>query len=204
MMKRSVCTTNRIRRIRDAKGQSLVEFAAVTPLLLLLALGVVEVGYVLLDQHVITKLAREGSNLISRDTSLQDAATAMKNLSSRPVNLDNGSRLIFSVIKKGATTGSANFDKEILYQRYEYGTLAGVTSVIRTKGTGSYRGAPEYEAVNSDSDANLQIAQMPATLNLVRGGMIYVTEIYTRHPLITPVDRFGLTLPQTLYSIAYF
>jgi len=204
MMKRSVCTTNRTRRIRDANGQSLVEFAAALPLLLLLALGVVEVGYALLDSHVITKLAREGSNLISRDTSLQDAATAMRSLSSRPVNLDNGSRLIFSVIKKGATTGTANFDKEILYQRYEYGTLAGVTSTITTKGNGSYRGAPDYEAINSDSDANLQIAKMPATLNLVRGGMIYVTEIYTRHPLITPVDRFGLTLPQTLYSIAYF
>lgn len=203
-MKRSMCTMNRSRRIRDSKGQGLVEFAASLPLLLLLALGVVEVGYALLDHHVITKLAREGSNLISRDTSLQDAATAMRNLSSRPVNLDNGSRLIFSVIKKGATTGTANFDKEILYQRYEYGTLAGVTSAIRTKGSGSYRGAPDYEAINSDSNANLQIANMPVTLNLVRGGMMYITEIYTRHPLITPVDRFGLTLPQTLYSIAYF
>ena len=196
--------TNRNRLFRASNGQGLVEFAVALPLLLLVALGVVEAGYALLDQHVVTKLAREGSNLISRDTSLQDAATAMKNLSSRPVNLDNGSRLIFSVIKKGATTGSANFDKEILYQRYEYGTLAGVASAIRTKGNGSFRGAPDYEAVNSDSDANLQIAQMPATLNLVIGGMIYVTEIYTRHPLITPVDRFGLTLPQTLYSIAYF
>ena len=34
--------------------------------------------------------------------------------------------------------------------------------------------------------------------------MLYVTEIYTRHPLITPFDRFGIPVPQTLYSIAYF
>ncbi len=39
---------------------------------------------------------------------------------------------------------------------------------------------------------------------MVPGGMLYVTEVYTRHPLITPLDRFGITLPQTLYSIAYF
>jgi Flp pilus assembly protein TadG len=204
MTKRSLFTTKWKRRIGASNGQGLVEFAVALPLLLLLALGVVEVGYALLDSHVVTKLAREGSNLISRDTSLQDAATAMRNLSSRPVNLDNGSKLIFSVIKKGATAGTANFDKEILYQRYEYGTLAGATSAVMTKGNGSFRGAPDYEAVNSDSDANLQITNLPVTLSLVRGGMIYVTEIYTRHPLITPVDRFGLRLPQTLYSIAYF
>ena len=34
--------------------------------------------------------------------------------------------------------------------------------------------------------------------------MIYVTEIYTKHALITPWDRFGFKLPETLYSIAYF
>ena len=204
MTKRFLFTTKWNRRIGASNGQGLVEFAVALPLLLLLALGVVEVGYALLDSHVVTKLAREGSNLISRDTSLQDAATAMRTLSSRPVNLDNGSKLIFSVIKKGATAGTANFDKEILYQRYEYGTLAGATSAVKTKGNGSFRGAPDYEAVNSDTDSNLQITQLPVTLGLVRGGMIYVTEIYTRHPLITPVDRFGLRLPQTLYSVAYF
>jgi hypothetical protein len=36
------------------------------------------------------------------------------------------------------------------------------------------------------------------------GGLTYITEIYTRHALITPLDRFGITVPQTLYSIAYF
>jgi Flp pilus assembly protein TadG len=186
------------------RGQSLIEFAFMLPMLIALALGVVEVSYALLDQHVVTKLTREGSNLISRDTSLQDASTAMKSMSSRPLDFDTGSRLIFSVLKKGATTGTANYDKVILYQRYEFGALSGVRSVLGTRGTGAFRGAPEYEAVNSDSDANLQIANLPANLSLVRGGMLYVTEIYTKHPVITPLDRFGITVPDTLYSIAYF
>jgi hypothetical protein len=34
--------------------------------------------------------------------------------------------------------------------------------------------------------------------------MLYVTEIYTKHPLITPLDRFGVNVPPILYSIAYF
>jgi hypothetical protein len=135
---------------------------------------------------------------------VQDAATAMKAMSSAPVNFDNGSsRIIFSVIKKGATTGSANYDKMVLYQRYEYGTFAGV-SQLRTRGAGSFGGPPDYEATNSDGNANLQVTNLPANLVSVPGGMIYVTEIYTRHTLITPFNRFGVTVPETLYSIAYF
>ena len=70
-------------------------------------------------------------------------------------------------------------------------------------GGGSFGGAPDYQAANSDNDANLQVTNLPANL-IVPGGLLYVTEIYSRHPLITPFDRFGVTVPNTLYSIAYF
>jgi Flp pilus assembly protein TadG len=192
------------RQRHGERGQSLVEFAIVLPLLMVLGLGVVEVAYALLDNHVVTRLTREGSNLISRDTSLQDAATAMRSMSTRPIDFDKDARLIFSVLKKGATSGTANYDKVVLYQRYEFGTLTGVVSVLRTRGAGAFYGAPEYQAINSDTDANLQITNLPANLTMVRGGLLYVTEIYTRHELLTPLDRFGITVPDILYSVAYF
>ena len=194
----------RLDRLAAERGQSLIEFAFVMPLLIALAFGVIEVSYALLDQQVVTKLTREGSNLISRDSTLQDAATAMRTMSSRPIDFNNSSRLIFSVLKKGATTGTANFDKVILYQRHEFGSLSGMGSKLSIRGSGAFRGAPEYEAIDSDTDANLQISNLPANLQLVRGGMLYVTEIYTKHPVITPLDKFGVTVPDTLYSIAYF
>ena len=189
------------RSVSCASGQALLEFSLVVPLVLVLALGVVEAGYALLDQHVVTKLAREGSNLISRDTSLADASTAMGNMSSRPVNFNNGSsKVIFSVIKNVATIGASNYGKPVLYQRHEYGTLSG-TSVLNNSG-GAFGPSPEFQAINSDNDPGLQITNLPATMSI--GGMLYVTEIYSRHPLITPFDRFGVQMPQTLYSIAYF
>ena len=67
---------------------------------------------------------------------------------------------------------------------------------------GSFGPSPEFQAVNSDNDTSLQVTNVPATMAL--GDMLYITEIYTRHPLITPFDRFGVQMPQTLYSIAYF
>jgi Flp pilus assembly protein TadG len=191
-------------RLSDSSGQSIIEFAVVLPILVVVALGVIDVGYALLNQHVVTKTTREGSNLISRDTTLQDAASAMKAMSSAPVNFDNGSKLIFSVIKRGATTGTSNYDKLVLYQRYEFGSSVTGSSTIKTKGAASFGAAPNYEASNSDNNTNLQITNLPANLVATRGGMLYVTEVYTRHIPITPIDRFGINLPKTLYSIAYF
>ncbi len=108
----------RLSRLRSTEGQSIVEFAITLPLLLVICLGVVETAYALIDQHVVTKLAREGSNLISRDTSLERAVAVMSSMSTTPVNFNDGtSRVIFSVLMKGGTTGTSNLGQVILFQR---------------------------------------------------------------------------------------
>ena len=76
-------------------------------------------------------------------------------------------------------------------------------AAYRARG-GTIGGPPDYKAANSDSDAGLQVTGVPANLVTVRGGMIYITEIFTRRPRKTPLDRFGVSVPETLYSIAYF
>ena len=111
-------------KTQSDRGQSLIEFALVLPLLILIAFGVVEVSYVLFDQHIVTKLTREGSNLISRNTTLGDAMTAMRTMSSAPVDLDDQSRIIFSVVRNVPTVGAANYNRAILAQRYAYGNLS--------------------------------------------------------------------------------
>ena len=58
-------------------------------------------------------------------------------------------------------------------------------------------------AVNADGNTGLQVTTLPVSL-VGSSGMIYITEIFTKHDLITPWDRFGFKLPETLYSIAYF
>jgi TadE-like protein len=189
--------------LKDTRGQSIIEFAMVMPLLMLIVLGVVEVSYALLDQHVITKLSREGSNLISRDTSLADSAAALKSMSGRPVDFSTNARMIFSVVRRGATTGTSNFNKDVLYERYEYGALS-ASSMISTRGSASYGTGPDYAAANPDGDTNIQVTNLPAGITLTTGGTLYITEIYVQHELITPFDKFGVTVPKILYSIAYF
>jgi len=185
---------------RGEAGQSLVEFALAMPFICVLVLGVAEVIYALLDQHVATRLAREGSNLISRDVSLQAAATTLSSMSSRPVNFGSSSTVIFSVLKVGATTGSTNYGHLILYQRYQYGAIA-ASSRVSTSGSGAFDGT--NTATNADSNGGLQVTNVP-TGTLAPGGMMYITEIFTQHQILTPLDRFGITVPNMLYSSAYF
>ena len=191
-----------MKKLRSHKGQAIVEFAVLLPIFVVMVLGIVEVGYALLEQHVVTKLSREGSNLISRNTTLPDAITAMKAMASFPVDFDHG-KVILSVLKVGATTGTSNYNKLILYQRYSYGSLS-APSKLGTQGAASFGSPPDYVAPNSDADANLRVTNAPASLSLPPGGLVYVTEVYSQHKLITPLDRFGISVPTTLYSIAYF
>ena len=195
---------------RTASGQAIMEFAFMMPLLCVLALGVAEVGWALLDAHIVTRLAREGSNLISRDTSLQDAASAMVGMATRPVDFNMGSKVILSVIRNVSTIGAANYNTPVLYQRYEYGSFP-AASKLTISGSGSFGPAPEYQALNSDSNTGLQVTNLPPSVGTTLGGMVYVTEIYSPHVSITPLSNFNFPgswdfslLPASLYSIAYF
>ncbi len=188
-------------RRQSDRGQSLIEFSLVLPLLMVTVLGVVEVSFVLLDQHIVTKLTREGANLISRSTTLGDAATVVRSMASRPVDLPTSSRMILSVVRNIPTIGAANYNKSILSQRHVYGNLS-QSSKILTAGTPSFGPGPEYQASNQDNNTALQVTNMPITLSL--GSSLYIMELYSTHPSITPLAGFGITVPNTLYSIAYF
>ncbi len=191
-------------KFRSSRGQVLLEFAIVLPLLLVTVLGVIDVSYFLYDQHIITRLTREGSNLISRDVTISDAATAMTSMVNPPVNLSSGnSRLIFTVLTKCGS--GANYDYVIVYQRYQVGSLA-ASSAFTTQGpiSSAFGPAPDYIALNPSSNTNLRVTNVPSSLSINQGQFVYVTEIYSRHGLITPFSNFGISLPSTLYSIAYF
>jgi hypothetical protein len=90
----------------------------------------------------------------------------------------------------------------VLYQRYEVGALA-ASSALTTAGAAAFGGAPDFQAANADNDVSLRLTNLPPNL-IGAGGLLYITEIYSRHQVITPFDRFGIQVPSTLYSIAYF
>jgi hypothetical protein len=188
--------------LAGSAGQTLVEFAIMLPFFLLIILGVIELSYALYNQHVLIKISREGSNLISRDTSLQDAATAMAAIATPPVNFAGAqSKLIFSVIRQG--TQGINAGRPILYQRREIGYLF-VPSSLTTQGACTFGGAPNYIAVNPDNDANLRITNLPSSVVLQNNTYMFLTEVYNSYTPISPFQNLAFRLPERLYASAWF
>jgi Flp pilus assembly protein TadG len=64
--------------LRCRKGQGLVELSLTFPLLMLLALGMIEVNRAIETNHVISTLTREGANVASRGTTLAEAVAATR------------------------------------------------------------------------------------------------------------------------------
>jgi len=186
------------------RGQSLVEFAMVLPLVLVLVLGIIEVSYALFENHIIIKLTREGSNLISRGTKLghADIDSWLLSGTNAPVAFNAKGKLVLSVIKLG--DAGANLDRPIISHRRVVGTLS-ANSVLGNPPSSSYSGTPDFAAVNPNNDSNIRImGALPNSLTLTDGESVYVTEIYMRHDFLTPFQNFGVTLPTNLYASAYF
>jgi hypothetical protein len=99
--------------------------------------------------------------------------------------------------------GTANYDKIFLYQRHSYGAMA-TSSKLTLRGSGTFGGAPDYIAVNANDNVGLQVMNVPNNLIVPLGGVLYITEVATTHELLTPLANFGIALPSTVYSIAYF
>jgi Flp pilus assembly protein TadG len=187
-------------RLRAAHGQSIVEFAICLPMLLLLSLGVVETSNALMSQHVITKIAREGSNMISRETKLAATATALRTMDANSANFNSTTKVIFSVLMRSQTGNNNGF--LVLYQRMEFGNLS--LGASRLNGSGSFNSANDYTANNPNGDTGLRVTNAPSGIAADPGGMIYVTEVYRQYDTLTPVRNIGLPIPSLLYSIAYF
>jgi Flp pilus assembly protein TadG len=181
----------------------MIEMAMVMPLCVTLALGVIELGYALLDQHVVTKLSREGSNLISRDSSPGFAYQALQSMRTGNIDFLSTSKVIFTVVKQPTSGSNAGFN--VVAQRMTGGASVGGGSAITCGGcSGNLGSPPEYAAADPDNTTSLRVTAGVPTNSIGPGGWLYITEIYSSHPLITPFDRIGIAVPTTLYSIAYF
>ncbi|MCX7240690.1 MAG: pilus assembly protein [Burkholderiales bacterium] len=64
-------TGHNLRRARGASGQSLVEFAIALPVLLVMVLGVADLGRAIEYNNILINMSREGANLASRSTDLE-------------------------------------------------------------------------------------------------------------------------------------
>ena len=182
---------------RHEAGQALFEFGVTLPILMALVLGVIEFGYALFQVQLVTSMAREGSNLIARQVTINDAEAALQTMSGL-VSFDANSTLILSVVRLGV--GGANNNVPIIVQRHSVGAFA-ASSVLGDPPQSAYQGSPDYNAYDPDNDGSIRVSGvLPNGFTLTPGESVYVTEVFTQRTSIVPF----MPLPATLRASAYF
>ena len=182
---------------RHEAGQALFEFGVTLPILMALVLGVIEFGYALFQVQLVTSMAREGSNLIARQVTINDAEAALQTMSGL-VRFDANSTLIFSVVRLGV--GGANNNVPIIVQRHSVGAFA-ASSVLGDPPQSAYQGSPDYNAYDPDNDGSIRVSGvLPNGFTLTPGESVYVTEVFTQRTSIVPF----MPLPAMLHASAYF
>ena len=180
-----------------SRGQTLAEFGITISLLIVLILGIFQVGYLIYQQYMAINLAREGANLALRETSLDVVESAIR--SARP-DFDADTKLILSVVQLGPK-GGPNAGEPIITQRHAAGTLTGA-SVLGEPPPSSYGAGPTYTAKDLLDKQIRARTPLPNSLTILPDQSVYVAEIYLKRRDITPLA--GVQLPNSLYSVAYF
>ena len=182
---------------RRSRGQALAEFGVTISLLLVVLLGIFQVSYLIYQQYVALNLAREGANLILRQSTFDDAAAAMAQTDPQ---FDANTRLILSVVELGPP-GGPNAAKAIITQRHAWGMPVGA-STLGDPPSGSYLDVTKnYVAKDPARDTRIQ-ATLRNGLQINTGQLVFVAEIYRKRRDIVPLA--GTQLPDSLYSVTYF
>ena len=176
--------TGAARRRGGVRGSSLVEFALVLPVMLMLVLGVIDFGRALQFNNMLTAMSREGAHLAARTTSSGQSIISALEVSAAPLDMTTSGAIYITTLTgradgKGVVasqTRPTSGDRSLASRVYGCpGWTTGGTCVVPTP-------AP---AVALDG------------LVLLTGESVQVVETeYT----FAPLTGFVMTAPLRLYS----
>lgn len=158
----------------DRRGQALAEFALVAPLLILLVMGVVELGRSLGVVHGMAGISREGALLASRGVALNDVISIVT---------ANGSDFGF------AGSGS------VIVSRIEI--RAGAPVIVDQRSSGSY--ASRLGALGEDAGGGLAASGF-----VTGGTVFAVEAFFDYRPITPLRNLIAGIIPDPLYERSVF
>jgi Flp pilus assembly protein TadG len=161
-------------------GVALGEFAIILPLLLVVLLGVVDLGRLMSGYQTLNDLSREAANLVSRGASMDAAVAAIGISNTGPVDVVGNGAIIISTLTRRSDGDSTPW----VVDQFRSGTIAGSASRVGSEG------GP---------------ARMPNVDALETGVTVMAVELVHGFEPLFPIDALGLDLyPEVLYEAAFF
>ncbi len=93
---------------RGERGASAVEFAIILPVIMVIALGIIEFGNFFTARFIIINAAREGASLASRDIQSAQQLITLMQQAAAPLDLQAKGRIYIKRIRAGQTRRSPN------------------------------------------------------------------------------------------------
>jgi len=165
-------------------GNSLIEFAFILPILLLLALGVVDYGRAIQYENILSGMSRETANLSARTTALPDYIINAVASTAEPLNMGT-SGMIYVTELVGRADGLG-----VVQAQYR---LAGGDSSLQSR----IYTCPAWSGTACAVPGNAAAVALPMTLT--SGEIVHVAETaYT----FTPLAGYVSSAPIPLYSLS--
>ena len=151
------------------KGQALLEFAVVLPLLVLLLLGVFDFARAIRTNNTISNMSREGVNMASRSSlAPQDIMNALA-ATAQPLTMQSNG-MIYITMVQGVAGGSPQIQTQVGWQN------SSLKNTIQSRIGTPTAGNPNPTALNL------------AALNLAAGQTSYVVEVFYNFQSLFPIN----------------
>lgn len=167
-------------------GASLIEFALVLPIMLLLMLGIFDYGRVIQANNIIINLSREGGNLVARTPATPQYAMSALASTSSPLEMNsNGGMIITQLTATADDSGRATV---VSQSRWVDGRV--VNSHI-------WNGCGNWSSGECILPSTAPVVTLPVLL-LKQGDAVYTVEVFYRYNTV-----FGFAMPteSNLYSL---
>jgi hypothetical protein len=163
------------------RGAALLELAFLLPLLVVMVLGVIDLGHLIHARLVMTNVSREGGSLASRDRGGTDAnLISMLQSSATPFDLANQGQIYITKIGAGNLLSNPAHPNPYIINRAQGGALSVSSSIV---------GSPtSLQSGLSQTIINYLSAAPQTGLPDISG--VTVVEVFYHYRPITPLPGF--------------
>lgn len=117
-------------RRKNERGASMVEFAIILPLLMLILIGIIDMGRLLLAQAMVTNAAREGARMAALRYTGADLQTRVTQSLPGIDTLAGGHTAVVNLACPAAAGPTANATVTVATTGFQWAALDGITGMF--------------------------------------------------------------------------